>query len=93
MVILTEVPDGVGAAILERFRQSVEAFVFPTVGQVTVSIGCVRLETGKLPDRFLDEADRALYFAKNNGRNQVISFHDMDDGRSDGEHDGEVELF
>lgn len=93
VVLLTEVPGDVGMVVLERFRKAVGGFAFPTVGRVTVSIGCVRLDTGKLPDRFLDEADRALYFAKNTGRNQVVSFHDMEDGQGSSDRDGEVELF
>ncbi len=41
------------------------------IGQVTVSIGVSFFMAGDTPSSFLDRADRALYTAKGNGRNQI----------------------
>ncbi len=63
--------------VLERFRQMVNDFQFPQVGHVTVSIGFVQLKHGSLPSSLFDQADKALYYAKQHGRNQVRSYQDL----------------
>lgn len=62
---------------LERFREKICQYDFPTVGQKTVSIGFITFNHADNPMRILDMADRALYFAKENGRNQVCSYEDL----------------
>jgi diguanylate cyclase (GGDEF)-like protein len=57
--------------ILNRFRQKVEAFSFPQVGNVTVSAGYTAIAEYDNPSQMVERADAALYFAKNNGRNRV----------------------
>lgn len=64
-----------GALIaLERFREAVGNYAFPTVGRVTVSIGWVCVQGHSLPSDLMHRADKALYFSKDNGRNQVTSY-------------------
>jgi diguanylate cyclase (GGDEF)-like protein len=58
-------------SMLNRFRESVSQFVFPQVGRVTVSIGYTEILAGDVSSHLIDNADQALYFAKNNGRNQI----------------------
>jgi len=65
-------------AVFERFRIVIENFKFPAVGQVTVSMGIVHINRDSLPATLLDQADKALYFAKETGRNKVIFYEDMD---------------
>ena len=62
--------------VFNRFRKNVEDHYFPQVGQVTVSVGFVDAETGS-PVETLGRADQALYFAKENGRNQVRYYEDL----------------
>jgi len=70
------------AMVLDRFREKVEQHHFPQVGQVTISIGYVSLRAGDTAAVALGAADEALYFAKNNGRNQVCSYQQLlDEGR------------
>ncbi|UJB64011.1 GGDEF domain-containing protein [Acidovorax sp. YS12] len=60
----------------ERFRETVQAHTFPQVGHVSVSIGFVGTSTGS-PVEILGQADQALYFAKEHGRNQVHYYDDL----------------
>ncbi|MDD5242330.1 MAG: GGDEF domain-containing protein [Sulfuricella sp.] len=68
--------EGIGGAwtALERFREAVESFNFPQVGQVTVSIGFVDMGNQCIPATLVGHADQALYFAKQNGRNRVCMY-------------------
>lgn len=81
-------------SMLERIRQRVEMHAFPKVGQVTISIGYCRAHSGLLHEEVLGNADRALYYAKSEGRNQIQCYEKL---LSDGYfkvHDyGEAELF
>jgi len=54
---------------MERLREAVARHVFPRVGQVTVSIGFARVDPFALPGVVIGNADRALYYAKEQGRN------------------------
>jgi diguanylate cyclase (GGDEF)-like protein len=60
--------------VLERFRSTVENFEFPQAGRVTVSIGFTRLREDDTPDVAFGRADKSVYYAKGNGRNQVCSY-------------------
>ncbi|MFT4413807.1 GGDEF domain-containing protein [Fredinandcohnia humi] len=63
-------------SIAEGFRQKVENYRFfgeetqPT-GRLTISIGLSGLSKNKELDELIDEADQALYKAKNTGRNKL----------------------
>jgi diguanylate cyclase (GGDEF)-like protein len=61
----------------ERLRSNVEQYGFPQVGRITVSIGLTELRPGDTPTSTFERADRAVYFAKGNGRNQVRNHADL----------------
>lgn len=63
--------------ILERFRAAVEAYAFPRVGCVTVSVGYTRVAPRDNGLAAFRRADEALYAAKRQGRNQVVCCEDM----------------
>ena len=63
--------------ILERIRAKVEQHVFPQVGQVTVSVGFAPIADQALPPHIFEEADKALYYAKEHGRNRVCDYLDL----------------
>ncbi|HKK15693.1 MAG TPA: GGDEF domain-containing protein [Gammaproteobacteria bacterium] len=89
-VVIINNCDEKGATLsLERFRESVRIYDFPS-GKITVSIGCTMIDTIVPPSLLLERADRALYHAKNNGRNQVVLFNELETNTSPG---GDVELF
>jgi diguanylate cyclase (GGDEF)-like protein len=77
VVILGHMDEQFAARALERFRLGTEAFQFPQVGQVTVSIGytCVREDDNS--SAAYGRADEALYIAKQRGRNQVRSYEKL----------------
>ncbi|HLF98652.1 MAG TPA: GGDEF domain-containing protein [Methylococcaceae bacterium] len=77
-VILLKTPDaGVCAKILNRFRAAVEGYAFPLVGTVTTSIGYTEISGEIAYAPLLDRADRALYFAKRQGRNRVHRYEQL----------------
>lgn len=96
-VIILRSTDLSGAkCALERFRKKVEKFEFPKVGQVTVSIGFIEISELSIPTEILGHADEALYFSKDNGRNQVNQYEQLVlDGKIDtmNEAEDDIELF
>jgi diguanylate cyclase (GGDEF)-like protein len=60
--------------VLERCRTAIEEYQFPQVGRVTVSIGYTKVAGSDAGSDAFGRADKALYFAKQNGRNQVQSY-------------------
>ncbi|RAU21635.1 GGDEF domain-containing protein [Paramagnetospirillum kuznetsovii] len=83
-------------AVFDRFRATVGEFAFPQVGHVSVSIGFVRIHSDDLPSVVIGNADKALYYAKEHGRDQVRSFERLlaDGSLTDAERtDGDAELF
>lgn len=58
--------------VAEKIRCGIESARMPSVGQVTISIGVAMATPDDADDdQALVEADRRLYLAKENGRNQV----------------------
>ncbi len=62
------------ADALERLRAATERFNFPQVGCITISIGFTEVRSGDTPSGAFERADKAVYYAKEHGRNQVCSY-------------------
>lgn len=62
---------------LERFRHEIEMMTIPQVGQVTISVGFSKMMMFEPVSSVVARADNALYYAKNHGRNQVLSYEDL----------------
>lgn len=77
VVILNLANQKMAVAVFNRFREEVANYNFPTVGRITVSIGFTHVDGISMPTTQLDHADKALYYAKENGRNRVILYEDM----------------
>ncbi len=96
VVILSDVKLNQAEKIFERFRVLVEQYDFPIVNNITISIGLTQLDNNSSETEILGRADKALYYAKENGRNQIHTFESLlSDGkiqRSDS-HDDDITLF
>jgi len=96
-VVLMRCKDGhQAAAALQRLRSNTEQYRFPQVGQITISIGFTEVRVGDGPSNAIERADKAVYFAKEHGRNQVCGYEDLlAAGQLSAEPDisGDVELF
>jgi len=77
VVILNLASREMAVAVFNRFREAVANYNFPTVGRITVSIGFTHVDGVSMPTTQLDHADKALYYAKDSGRNRVILYEDM----------------
>lgn len=80
---------------LEKFRHRVETYEFPQVGRITVSLGYTRIQPDDTPDSAFERADKAVYAAKEDGRNRVYCFEELvDQGRlPQSEKTGSVDFF
>lgn len=85
--------DALGA--FERLRRNVECYAFPKVGHITVSVGVAQLRGGDSPTACFERSDKALYHAKQQGRNQLHDFAALvAQGRlKDEDRSSDVELF
>jgi diguanylate cyclase (GGDEF)-like protein len=83
------------ATAFERLRGNTEAYAFPQVGRLTISIGFTQISANDSPAGALERADRAVYHAKANGRNQVCSHRELLARGQVAQADkvGDVELF
>jgi diguanylate cyclase (GGDEF)-like protein/PAS domain S-box-containing protein/putative nucleotidyltransferase with HDIG domain len=73
----TDIDEAYQAA--ERFRRTIESTEFEDLS-ITVSIGVSAIGLGAAtPQIMLDQADKCLYVAKRNGRNQAIRWDEVPD--------------
>ena len=59
------------ATAFERMRVAVQGHSFPRVGSITVSVGFTDVRASDSPTAAFERADKAVYHAKQNGRNRV----------------------
>ena len=71
MVVLPESGPSAALTSAERVRARIEDEAFVGVGHLTVSIGVASFESADDAERLFKRADRALYAAKERGRNRV----------------------
>jgi two-component system cell cycle response regulator len=78
VVVMPDTTSEIAAQVAERLRDAVAGAPFRisasgAVAAVTTSVGIATLEVdGEGADSLLRRADKALYQAKDNGRNQVV---------------------
>jgi diguanylate cyclase (GGDEF)-like protein len=77
VVLLRDVGLEQTMEIHNRLRSAVEAYEFPHVGHVTVSIGVTQVLPTDNSSTIIARADAALYYAKEHGRNQVFDYESL----------------
>ena len=77
VVVISTSDDADIHQIFDDFRKKLETSDFGQVGKVTVSIGTVKINKNEHTTTVLEYADKALYFSKDNGRNQVNDYHSL----------------
>ena len=95
-VVLMRCVDAADAAgAFERLRSNVEAYGFPRVGTITVSVGFTQVRPGDTPSAAFERADKAVYHSKQHGRNQVADHADLVARglMADATRDSDLELF
>jgi len=71
VVLLTETGIEEAMTLVERMRAAVAAIQMPEMqGQITISAGLAQWRPGESGDMLLHRSDRALYRAKESGRNR-----------------------
>lgn len=95
VIVLEYMPMEVAIATLEHFRNLVSEFNFPFVGNVTISMGFSQFCVDDFPPSILDQADKALYYAKEHGRNCLYNYEQLIvEGKLNAPQEaGSVELF
>jgi two-component system cell cycle response regulator len=79
VLVMPDTPAEVAASVAERLRSMIEARPFQLRSgesplMLTASMGIATLGPGtETPEQLLKQADRALYEAKNSGRNRVVA--------------------
>jgi len=74
-VVLSNSTEQQAFGIAERFRKDMEEMRFQCGGEsigVTVSIGVARYAPGESQESWIERVDRAMYQAKQSGRNRII---------------------
>ncbi len=85
-VILPKTPLMGAMTVAETLRTSVAQLKLEkkakseSLGTITVSIGVAEYRPGESMESLIDRADKALYFAKNAGRNRVATESDVTNG-------------
>jgi diguanylate cyclase (GGDEF)-like protein/hemerythrin-like metal-binding protein len=69
----------VAVMIAEKIRKEIEAYTNPVVGKYTVSLGVTQRINTESFHTMYERADAAMYRAKNEGRNRVVSFESQAD--------------
>jgi diguanylate cyclase (GGDEF)-like protein len=77
VVLLRCGSDAHATQAFERLRSVTEAYPFPQVGRITVSIGFTAVRPDDNPNTAFERADKAVYWAKGHGRNQVAEHADL----------------
>jgi two-component system cell cycle response regulator len=77
VIILQAVDLEEAKKAFNRLRINIAQHEFPQVGTVTVSIGLVQITNQVGSSDIISQADQALYYVKEHGRNQVCCYEDL----------------
>ena len=78
MLLGIELDQPQACLLAEKLRKFINQRNFQFVGKITVSIGVAQIVENETPEALQKRVDQALYAAKDNGRDCVVSFNEMD---------------
>jgi diguanylate cyclase (GGDEF)-like protein len=77
-IIIVNNTDETGAQqALDRFCAAIRAYEFPRLKALTMSVGWTAVSPREFSTDVIHKADKALYYAKENGRDQVINYENV----------------
>ena len=79
VIVLEPIPAEMARLTLERFRQTVTDHRFPQIGNIAISIGYAKITENDFPQTILNQADKALYYAKEKGKDRMFSYQELID--------------
>jgi len=79
LIILPHTQQNEAKHVAETLKKLISDFTFSKVGHRTASFGISEFQTGLNSEQVLDNADKALYTSKDNGRNQITCFENKED--------------
>lgn len=74
VIVLEPIPFKRASRILEDFRKMIADTNFPLIGKITISVGYAVITDNEYAPTVLHRADKALYQAKEDGRNRVCNY-------------------
>ncbi len=77
VIILQAVDIEEAQKAFNRLRINIAEHAFPQIGKITVSIGIVQITNQAGSSDIISQADQALYYVKEHGRNQVCCYEDL----------------
>lgn len=80
-------------ARLNELQNYIRSSSFPFVEHLTLSVGYTRMSPYEFPTSVIECADKALYYAKEHGRDQIVLFDDIDNVEEKVSQGNDVELF
>lgn len=72
VVVCPEINMNGAEVVAEKIRGAIEASHFPEAGRLTLSAGISLMESEDTADALIKRADKALYVAKDTGRNRAV---------------------
>lgn len=77
LIVCPETSEENATTLALNLRKQIEETFFEKVGHKTMSVGVAQIKDEIDLDNLISNADNAMYFAKENGRNRVVAFSEM----------------
>ena len=95
VIILEPVRQDVAEKLIDKFRRTISEHKFSLINAVTISAGYTGISEKDYPPAVLENADKALYFAKDHGRNCSYNYEKLvEEGKiTPARKSGSIDLF